>query len=625
MYGASFTYYNSANFYLNSIVGNTYEVYSPDTSGSVNAINNWWGSNNAPSNVYGLFNVNPWIVLVVSSNPTQINTGATSVITADLTKNSNGQNTTSLYPGDYVPNGMTVNFSSDSLGNVNPVMSTTLNGLANTTFTGYSAGISAVSATVNGQNVTTNVSINNATAIPTSISVNPVTGYNGYTTNIIATLTDTKNNLPVSGKTINFYLNGTLIGTAITNSNGIATLPYNVLVNIGTYTILAQFIQDNTYSASNNTNNITVLPNSADVVLTNTASNYTPSLNSNVTFTVTVKNNGPCTAQNVTVSEWLSNNDLTYVSDDSGGSLNLSTGIWTVGNLASGATATLHIVATASTPNSTTTNTATYIPVTNDPNPNNNNQTITITVPAASADVVLTNTASNYTPSLNSNVTFTVTVKNNGPCTAQNVTVSEWLSNNDLTYVSDDSGGSLNLSTGIWTVGNLASGATATLHIVATASTPNSTTTNTATYIPVTNDPNPNNNNQTITITVPAASADVVLTNTASNYTPSLNSNVTFTVTVKNNGPDTAQNVTVSEWLSNNDLTYVSDDSGGSLNLSTGIWTVGNLASGATATLHIVATASTPNSTTTNTATYIPVTNDPNPNNNNQTITITVQ
>ncbi len=625
LYGASFSNYNAATFNLNSVIGNTYQVYSPDTTGTINALNNWWGSNSSPTKIYGLFNINPWIVLQVISNPTQIVTGATSTITAYLTINSNGQNTTLLYPGSSIPDGILVNFTSDLLGSVNPAQSTTLNGLANTTYTACSAGLSAVSATVNGQNVTTNISINNATAIPTAISVNPIIGYNGYTTNIIATLTNSENNLPISGKTIKFYLNNTLIGTALTNSNGTATLPYNVLVNIGTYTILAQFIQDNTYAPSNNTNNLTVLPNSADVVLTNTASNYTPSLNSNVTFTVTVKNNGPCTAQNVTVSEWLSNNDLTYVSDDSGGSLNLSTGIWTVGNLASGATATLHIVATASTPNSTTTNTATYIPVTNDPNPNNNNQTITITVPAASADVVLTNTASNYTPSLNSNVTFTVTVKNNGPDTAQNVTVSEWLSNNDLTYVSDDSGGSLNLSTGIWTVGNLASGATATLHIVATASTPNSTTTNTATYIPVTNDPNPNNNNQTITITVPAASADVVLTNTASNYTPSLNSNVTFTVTVKNNGPDTAQNVTVSEWLSNNDLTYVSDDSGGSLNLSTGIWTVGNLASGATATLHIVATASTPNSTTTNTATYIPVTNDPNPNNNNQTITITVQ
>ena len=78
------------------------------------------------------------------------------------------------------------------------MQSTTLNGLANITFTAYSPGVSTVSATVNGQNVTTNVSISNATAIPTGISVNPITGYNGYTVNLIATLTDNKNHLPVT-------------------------------------------------------------------------------------------------------------------------------------------------------------------------------------------------------------------------------------------------------------------------------------------------------------------------------------------------------------------------------------------------------------------------------------------
>ncbi len=622
LYGASFGNYNAATFNLNSVIGNTYQVYSPDTTGTLNALNNWWGSNSNPTRIYGLFNVNPWIIIQVVSNPSQIIIGANSTITADLTHNSNGADTKLLYSGYTVPDGLCVNFSSDSLGNVNPVKNSTVNGTATTIFNGQYAGISTVSASLNGQNNTTNISINPASPIQTSISVTPISGYKNNTVNLTATLTDTKNNITLAGKTIKFTLNGTLLGTAITNSNGIATLPYSITLNVGTYTILAQFIQDSTYAASNNTNNLTVLPDSADIAVTNTASNNNPNYGDNVTFTVTVKNNGPSTAQNVIISEWLSNGNLTYISDDSNGSLNLNNGIWTIGNLTSGQTATLHIYTKANTANSTTTNTATYNPVTSDPNLNNNNQTVVVTTASPYADVVVTNTASNYNPNYGDNVTFTVTVKNNGPNTAQNVIVSEWLSNGNIAYISDDSNGSLNLSNGIWSIGNLASGATATLHIYAQANTPNSSITNTATYNPLTTDPNLNNNNQTLTITTNPAPADVMLTNTISNANPKYGDTVTFTVTVTNNGPYTAQNVTVSEWLSNGNIAYISDDSNGSLNLNNGIWTIGNLASGATATLHIIAKANTPNSTITNTATYNPVTTDPNLANNSQTIII---
>ncbi len=504
LYGASFSNYNAANFNLNSVVGNTYQVYSPDTTGYINALNNWWGSNSTPTRIYGLFNINSWIVLRVTGNPNQINSGTTSIITADLNHNSNGIDVTSLYSGKTVPDGINVNFSCDSLGTVNPLNNTTVNGAATTIFTGNSPGVSVVRALVDSQNVTTNVSIVTPTAIPTAITVTPTTGYKGIPANLIATLRDTKNNLPLAGKTIRFSVNGTFLGTALTNSSGVATLPYTVLENIGVYLIFAEFIQDATYAASNGTANLTVATNIADVEVTNTVSNSTPKYNDTITFTVTVKNNGPCTAQNVAVSGWLNNGYLTYISNDSQGALNLSNGIWTIGTLNSGATATLHIVAKANTPNTTITNTATYNPVTNDPNTNNNAQTITITVGNSTdaADVAVTNTISNSTPNYGDTITFTVTVTNNGPNTAQNVTVSEWLSNYNFTYLSDDSGGALNLNNGIWTVGNLANGATATLHIIAKATTPNTTITNTATYNPITTDPNTTNNAQTTTINV---------------------------------------------------------------------------------------------------------------------------
>ncbi|UTB33141.1 MAG: right-handed parallel beta-helix repeat-containing protein [Methanobacterium sp. ERen5] len=51
--GVSFSKHNSAKFNLNSLLGNTYQVYCPDTSGYLNALNNWWGSNSAPTRIYG--------------------------------------------------------------------------------------------------------------------------------------------------------------------------------------------------------------------------------------------------------------------------------------------------------------------------------------------------------------------------------------------------------------------------------------------------------------------------------------------------------------------------------------------------------------------------------------------
>ena len=159
LYGASFSTYKAANFNLNSLIGNTYQVYNPDTSGSLNALNNWWGSNNAPTRIYGLFNLNPRIILRITPYPSQITVGSTSTIVVDLRHNNNGVDTTSLYPGKYIIDGIIVGFVNDSLGKVNPIVYATTNGLATTTFTGKFPGISVIKSTVIAQTVSTQVKI----------------------------------------------------------------------------------------------------------------------------------------------------------------------------------------------------------------------------------------------------------------------------------------------------------------------------------------------------------------------------------------------------------------------------------------------------------------------------------
>jgi len=70
---------------------------------------------------------------------------------------------------------------------------------------------------------------------------------------------------------------------------------------------------------------------------------------------------------------------------------------------------------------------------------------------------------------------------------------------------------------------------------------------------------------------------------------------VEFTIQVSNDGADAATGVEVTDLLSSS-FTYVSDDGGGAFDSGTGVWTVGSLANGASATLHITAdiTSSTP-------------------------------
>ena len=86
---------------------------------------------------------------------------------------------------------------------------------------------------------------------------------------------------------------------------------------------------------------------------------------------------------------------------------------------------------------------------------------------ASDADLSLTMSVSNPNPTIGGTVVYTITVSNAGPLTATGVQVQDVLPSG-ISYVSDNSGGAYNSSTGIWTVpGTLLSGASANLQITA--------------------------------------------------------------------------------------------------------------------------------------------------------------
>jgi LPXTG-site transpeptidase (sortase) family protein len=351
--------------------------------------------------------------------------------------------------------------------------------------------------------------------------------------------------------------------------------------------------------SGNNSASAGVNPVAADIAITKTVDNATPNLGNDVTYTITATNNGPSNATGVQVTD-LVPAGLTFVlAVASAGAYDSATGVWTIGPLTNGTSATLSLVATT-TGTATVTNTATKTAADQvDPLSGNNSATATVTGQAA--DIGITKTVDNASPNLGSNVTFTITATNHGPSNATAVQVTDLLPAG-LTFVSaNPSSGSYDSATGVWTIGPLANASNVTLSITATVTTVIAvvnTATKTAEFQ---TDTVPANNSATATVTGQAA--DIAITKSVDNATPNLGSNVIFTVSATNNGPSPATGVQVTDLLPAG-LTYVSSTASGATtyNSGTGVWAIGMLGSGANATLAISATVTT-TAAATNTAT----------------------
>ncbi|MCU0877558.1 MAG: SpaA isopeptide-forming pilin-related protein [Pirellulaceae bacterium] len=341
----------------------------------------------------------------------------------------------------------------------------------------------------------------------------------------------------------------------------------------------------------------------ADLAITKTASSATPNLGTNVTFTITVTNSGPDGATGVEVTDLLPAG-LTFVSaTPSQGDYTQGTGIWDVGTVAASGNATLTIVATVTSTTAITniaevTASDVFDPdSTPDDDTGDDRATVTIDAPPA-ADLSVTKTVSNATPNFGSNVTFTVTVSNAGPDQATGVAVTDQLPAGLVFVSSTPSQGSYVSGTGLWTVGSINSGASATLTIVArvnsTAALNNVAQVTASGVFDPDSTPNDNTGDDRATVTVDApAAADLRLAKTASSAFVGVGQNITFTLTLTNDGPDGATGVQVTDLLPAG-LTFVSSTpSQGTYVSATGLWTVGSIANGATATLQIVATLAT--------------------------------
>ncbi|BDZ68575.1 NosD domain-containing protein [Methanobacterium ferruginis] len=201
-----YLYNSSADIHFNRISSNSdYELSSEN--GNVNATNNWWGTNNPTVSSNETANImimggtvlyDPWLVLNVTAVPTNVTNNAT--ITADLTHNSNGVDTSSQ---GHLPDGIPVNFTTN-LGTITTTAYTN-NGKANTTFNRGSAtsGTATITTTLDEQTEQTNITITSSDTLAPTVTANlPGGTYNTYQ-NITLTVTDNTDPDPHIYYTIN--------------------------------------------------------------------------------------------------------------------------------------------------------------------------------------------------------------------------------------------------------------------------------------------------------------------------------------------------------------------------------------------------------------------------------------
>jgi uncharacterized repeat protein (TIGR01451 family) len=249
----------------------------------------------------------------------------------------------------------------------------------------------------------------------------------------------------------------------------------------------------------------------------------------------------------------------------------------------------------------------------------------------AVADLALDKTASSSSIVLGSgNLTYTLTVTNNGPGTSSSVLLTDTLPSG-VTVASVDAGSGAACTQPAGQVrcnlGSLAATATSTITIAVTP-TASGTITNTAVVGSATSDPTASNNTDSVTTTVspPTGAANLAIAAGPPSQVM-IGETKTHTFTITNSGPDTAVATQFHTTMPVGLALVSASSSVGSCSANTGTGQVtcslGNIASGAGATVQVTVRATTAGAKSI-TGAVSSSTTDPTPSNNTAPQSVTV-
>ena len=352
-----------------------------------------------------------------------------------------------------------------------------------------------------------------------------------------------------------------------------------------------------------------VVADAADLVTVKTlaSGDSTPAEGDVVTFEISITNNGSDTATGVFLTDFLPDG-LTATVDNgtvSQGSYDPATGIFGIGTLQVGETATLFLEGTvdAGQGGNTITNVTTAaMGDQTDPSTDGDDleEAVDVEFIDNTTDLITTKglDSGDNTPNEGDLVTFVINVFNDGSATATGVFLTDFLPEG-LTATDENgtvSQGSYDPATGIFGIGTLEVGETATLFLEGTVDAGqggnaivNTTTAATGDQV----DPSTDGDDLVERVVVNDA-VDLITTKglDSGDNTPNEGELVTFVINVFNNGSGTATGVFLTDFLP--DGLTATDENGtvsqGSYDPATGIFGIGTLEVGETATLFLEGT-----------------------------------
>ncbi len=379
-------------------------------------------------------------------------------------------------------------------------------------------------------------------------------------------------------------------------NGGSATISIVVRRNVeGEITNTASVVADQTETdlTNNSASEITTVVPGADLIVTQSADQVRYTSGDTVHMTVNVQNAGPYATSGVTLSHLVPPGLSVVSRTPNQGTFDTAFNTWTIGELASGASATLEIEAN-------------ILPVTfsntffvqanilesdvSDPNLNNNAHSLPIPVDVIDLRVDLS--VNKTVPALNDPLVFALKLTNAGNRQATGIEIKMTLPAG-LSFVSSQpSQGTYSSASGIWLPGNLGAGASATMTINASiASGADGQTLIAQAAVQASAQFDSDSTNDTDSVMLLINGVDLYVISIAAPALVSEGETVTYTIQARSSGPNPANHVRVTALLPS-DVDYVSSMPGqGTYDNLTGIWDVGSLASNGAATLTLTATA----------------------------------
>jgi uncharacterized repeat protein (TIGR01451 family) len=367
-------------------------------------------------------------------------------------------------------------------------------------------------------------------------------------------------------------------------------------LDYGTFTNTAIVNSKENDTTTEDTVNVTVIPNVELEVVKELINSGDIHVGDNITFVITVTNNGLSNASNVIITDVLAD-AFGYVKSDESISdydVDTRTVVWTIDNIGAGKATKVYVIACALA-DGTFKNTAV---ANSQENETTTNGTQEVTVQPL-VDVAIKLDIDNNTPDMGGEVTITVTVRNNGPSTATQITGKlnrDFL--NGLRIISIDSGdiifrdGLLGSESdvlainddGTFEIDHLDAGDEVSATIRAQVIRDGMIWID-GTVSSAEKDSNLSNNWDLIYILVHSV-VELSVNKTVDNMNPTIGDVIEYTIAVANNGPSNATGVVLYEKLPEG-LVYMSDNGDGAYDPETGIWEVGAMKTGESSSLTI--------------------------------------